>query len=373
MPGIYIHIPFCRKACHYCNFHFSTTLQRRTEMVEAMRREIALIAPPIPETVDTVYFGGGTPSLLEPEELSELMKTIHRYFRIAEDAEVTLEANPDDIQPEKISVWTSLGINRLSIGIQSFREDDLIWMNRAHDAYQARQCIDIARTGGIVNLSIDLIYGTPGLTDAAWHENMSIATTLGIPHLSCYALTVEPGTALDTMIRQRKRTAPASETQAEQFLMAMDRLGEAGYEHYEISNFARPGMRSRHNSAYWQGIPYIGIGPSAHSYDGQDRKWNVANNAAYINALQEGRIPFEAETLTNSQRLNEYVMTSLRTIEGMDMRRIRETWGEAVAERILRDAAPFLTTGKLETNKSSVTLTREGKLFADGIAAELFG
>jgi oxygen-independent coproporphyrinogen-3 oxidase len=373
VPGIYVHIPFCRKACHYCNFHFSTTLKRRAEMMEAMRREIALAAPSDAAIVDTLYFGGGTPSLLEPEEISGLMGTIRRYFRIAEHAEVTLEANPDDIRPEKISLWTSLGINRLSIGIQSFREDDLTWMNRAHDAHQARQCIDIARAGGIVNLSIDLIYGTPGLSDEAWLENMRIAASLGIPHLSCYALTVEAGTALDTMIRQRKRTPPASEAQAEQFLMAMDRLGEAGYEHYEISNFALPGMRSRHNSAYWQGIPYIGIGPSAHSYDGQDRRWNVANNAAYIRALQEGKIPFEAETLTDTQRLNEYVMTSLRTVEGMNMSRIREGWGEAAAARILRDAAPYLTSGKLQERKSSVILTREGKLFADGIAAELFG
>lgn len=373
MPGIYVHIPFCRKACHYCNFHFSTTLHRRGEMMDAMRREIELSAPQEKETVNTLYFGGGTPSLLAPEELAGLMAPIRRHFNISEQAEITLEANPDDIRPENIRIWTSLGINRLSIGIQSFREQDLKWMNRAHDAQQARQCIDIARDGGIVNLSIDLIYGTPGLSDQAWLENMRTAANLGIPHLSCYALTVEPGTALDSMIRKQKRAAPVSENQAEQFLMAMDRLREAGYEHYEISNFALPGMRSRHNSSYWQGTPYIGIGPSAHSYDGQHRRWNVANNTAYIRNLHEGLIPFESETLTDSQRLNEYVMTSLRTIEGMDLSRIREGWGEAAAERILQDAAPFLTSGKLQKRGASVTLTREGKLFADGIAAELFG
>ncbi len=373
MPGIYVHIPFCRKACHYCNFHFSTTLHRRAEMMDAMRREIELVTPIEPAMVDTLYFGGGTPSLLEPEEMAGLMETTRRHFRIAEDAEITLEANPDDIRAERIGLWTSLGINRLSIGIQSFREQDLTWMNRAHDAEQARQCIDIARDGGIVNLSIDLIYGTPGLSNEAWMENMRIASALRVPHLSCYALTVEPGTALDSMIRKQKRTAPVSETQAAQFLMAMDQLGDAGYEHYEISNFALPGMRSRHNSAYWQGIPYIGIGPSAHAYDGRDRRWNVANNAAYIRSLQEGRIPFEAETLTDTQRLNEYVMTSLRTIEGMDMDRIRREWGDAAAERILRDAKPFKDSGKLNINGYSAVLTREGKLFADGIAAELFG
>ena len=373
MPGIYVHIPFCRKACHYCNFHFSTTLHRRGEMMDAMRREIELSAPQEKETVNTLYFGGGTPSLLAPEELAGLMAPIRRHFNISEQAEITLEANPDDIRPEKIRIWTSLGINRLSIGIQSFREQDLKWMNRAHDAQQARQCIDIARDGGIVNLSIDLIYGTPGLSNEAWLENMRIASTLDIPHLSCYALTVEPGTALDSMIRKQKSAAPVSDIQAEHFLMAMDRLGDAGYEHYEISNFALPGMRSRHNSAYWQGIPYIGIGPSAHAFDGRDRRWNVANNAAYIRSLQEGRIPFEAETLTDTQRLNEYVMTSLRTIEGMDMDRIRRDWGNAAAERILRDAKPFKDSGKLNINEYSVVLTGEGKLFADGIAAELFG
>lgn len=342
-------------------------------MLDAMFREIELSAPKETETVNTLYFGGGTPSLLEPKEITGLMETIRQHFRIAEDAEITLEANPDDIRAEKISLWTSLGINRLSIGIQSFREQDLTWMNRAHDAQQARQCIDIARDGGIVNLSIDLIYGTPGLSNEAWLENMRIASNLRIPHLSCYALTVEPGTALDSMIRKQKRAAPVSETQAEQFLMAMDQLRDAGYEHYEISNFALPGMRSRHNSAYWQGVPYIGIGPSAHAYNGRDRRWNIANNAAYIRALQEGHIPFEAETLTDTQRLNEYVMTSLRTIEGMNMNRIRLEWGDTAAERILRDAQPFFQSGKINMNGNNVLLTREGKLFADGIAAELFG
>ena len=341
-------------------------------MVTAMRREISLAAELELGTVNTVYFGGGTPSLLEPEELTVLMQEIRSHFNISADAEITLEANPDDIRPERIGHWVSLGINRLSIGIQSFREDDLKWMNRAHDALQARQCIDIARNGGIENLSIDLIYGTPGLTDAAWQDNLKNAASLGIPHLSCYALTVEPGTALDTMIRQQKRTAPMSETQAEHFLITMDQLGAAGYEHYEISNFAKPGSRSRHNSAYWQGTPYLGIGPSAHSYNGKDRKWNVANNAAYIQAIKEGHIPFEAETLTDTQRLNEYVMTSLRTIEGMDMRWIGNKWGDIELQRILKEATPFLKSGKLDSDGNVIVLTREGKLFADGISAELF-
>lgn len=323
--------------------------------------------------VNTVYFGGGTPSLLDPDELTVLMQDIRRHFSISANAEITLEANPDDIRPERIQHWTDLGVNRLSIGIQSFRENDLIWMNRAHDARQARQCIDIARNGGIENLSIDLIYGTPGLTDEAWMDNLQTAANLSIPHLSCYALTVEEGTALDTMIRQQKRTAPLSDTQAAQFLITIDQLGAAGYEHYEISNFAREGCRSRHNSAYWQGKPYLGIGPSAHSYDGRDRRWNVANNAAYIRAIGEGHIPFEAETLNSGQRLNEYVMTSLRTIEGMDMQLIESKWGEVEVQRIYRDAAPFLLSGKLERNGHVIVLTREGKLFADGISAELFG
>ena len=373
VAGIYIHIPFCRKACHYCNFHFSTTLHRRKEMMAAMQREIRLASILEPASIRTLYFGGGTPSLLTEEELSGLMDAVRQSFDVSATAEITLEANPDDIRPETVDCWTGLGINRLSIGIQSFREQDLRWMNRAHDADQAFNCIGIAQTAGIRNLSIDLIYGTPGLSDLAWQENMRTAASLDIPHLSCYALTVETGTALEKMIRSQKVKAPASEAQADQFLQAMDFLGGAGYEHYEISNFARPGMRSRHNSAYWQGERYTGIGPSAHSFDGRDRRWNLSNNTGYIRALEQGQIPFEAETLTNTQRLNEYIMTSIRTIEGMDLERVEQIWGNRETERILREARKFINGGKVFHNDRSLMLTREGKLFADGIAAELFG
>jgi oxygen-independent coproporphyrinogen-3 oxidase len=373
VAGIYIHIPFCRKACHYCNFHFSTTLHRRGEMLAAMQREITLAAVHQPETIQTLYFGGGTPSLLFEEELIGLMGCIRESFNISESAEVTLEANPDDIRPETVDSWIKLGINRLSIGIQSFREEDLRWMNRAHDAEQAFNCIGIAQSAGIRNLSIDLIYGTPGLSDDGWRENMRIATSLDIPHISCYALTVETGTALEKMIRRKKMEAPVSESQADQFHMAIDFLGSTGYEHYEISNFARPGMRSRHNSAYWQGTRYTGIGPSAHSFDGRDRRWNLPNNAGYIRALQEGYIPFEAETLTDMQRLNEYVMTSIRTIEGLNLTYVEQIWGNLEADRILREAQKFIDGGKMYMNIRSLILTREGKLFADGVAAELFG
>jgi oxygen-independent coproporphyrinogen III oxidase len=342
-------------------------------MLAAMQREITLAAVHQPETIQTLYFGGGTPSLLFEEELIGLMGCIRESFNISESAEVTLEANPDDIRPETVDSWIKLGINRLSIGIQSFREEDLRWMNRAHDAEQAFNCIGIAQSAGIRNLSIDLIYGTPGLSDDGWRENMRIATSLDIPHISCYALTVETGTALEKMIRRKKMEAPVSESQADQFLMAMDFLGSAGYEHYEISNFARPGMRSRHNSAYWQGARYTGIGPSAHSFDGRDRRWNLPNNTGYIRALQEGYIPFEAETLTDMQRLNEYVMTSIRTIEGLNLTYVEQIWGNLEADRILREAQKFIDGGKMYMNIRSLILTREGKLFADGVAAELFG
>lgn len=337
-----------------------------------MRRDIELSATPVPGMVDTVYFGGGTPSLLETGELERLMQALRAAFRMAPDAEVTLEANPDDIHPEQVTQWTALGINRLSIGIQSFRAEDLRWMNRAHDADQALRCIDIAREAGVKNLSIDLIYGTPGLDDQAWLENLQRATSMGIPHLSCYALTVEPGTALETMIRKKTRTAPASAHQAEQFLITMDALGARGYEHYEISNFALPGMRSRHNSAYWSGAHYVGIGPSAHSYDGANRRWNLSNNAGYIRALQADIIPSEAETLTDTQRLNEYVMTAVRTIEGIDITHVARTWGAEHSTRILQVAQRFIASGKMAVRGNAVVLTREGKLFADGIAADLF-
>ncbi len=373
MPGIYIHIPFCRQACHYCNFHFSTSLKQKGPMVQAICREIALTTPfAADETIETIYFGGGTPSLLSMTELSSILQAIQQKFTVSPQAEITLEANPDDIHSAILHDWRQLGINRLSIGIQSFLPEELGWMNRAHTATQAKDCIRLARSAGFDNFSADLIYGSPLLSDNDWKQNVDWMIENDIPHISCYALTVEPSTALHKMIDLNKKAPVDAERQAAQFLLLMDWLPGAGYEHYEISNFARPGMRSRHNSSYWKGVPYYGFGPSAHSYNGSSRQWNVASNAGYMQALSQGNIPAEAELLTREQQLNEYIMISLRTMEGIDMGHVQEHFGEKEAGRIWLLAKKYSDGGKIITGNSRLILTNEGKLLADGIAADFF-
>ncbi len=342
-------------------------------MVGAIIREMDLARGFLGDAgIGTLYLGGGTPSLLSDEALERLIGAVRAKYALASDAEVTLEANPDDIREDRLQTWKRAGINRLSIGVQSFQEADLRWMNRAHSVSQAREAISAARAAGFHHDSIDLIYGTPGLTDAALLENLTEAIALGCPHLSCYALTVEPRTALARDVRTGKMPPVDPETQARQFLLMTDTLGRAGYEHYEISNFALPGHRSRHNSSYWQGIPYLGLGPSAHSFDGRVRRWNVANNAVYLEALSRDTLPFEEEVLTPVQQVNEYTMTSLRTIEGLDLRRVRERWGAPAGERLEREAHPFLQKGWMTREGQKLILTAQGKLFADGIASDLF-
>lgn len=324
------------------------------------------------EIIETVYLGGGTPSLLEEEELHAIIDTLHSKFAITANAEFTLEANPDDISTQKLKLWKQAGINRLSIGIQSFFEDDLKWMNRAHNAEQALRCITDAQHAGFSNLSVDLIYGTPTLPDDRWLWNVEKVITLGVPHISCYALTVEPKTALQQLISKHKMQDVDPEQQARQFLQLMDWLNKAGYEHYEISNFSLPGKRSRHNTSYWQGKPYYGFGPSAHTYNGKDtRSWNIANNALYIKSITEEILPVEKEVLTETQQLNEYIMTSLRTMEGIDLNKIKTVFGEAAYYKTLKTAASF-SPEKVIVNTEYIALTNQGKLFADGLAAELF-
>ena len=373
MAGIYIHVPFCRKACHYCNFHFSVSLKSKNDFIAALLKEMDLQQNYLQqEVITSIYLGGGTPSLLEEEDLQQIFKRLSALFTIAPDAEITLEANPDDISSVKLQAWKAVGINRLSIGIQSFFEQDLVWMNRAHNAVQARHCIVLAQEAGFGNLSIDLIYGTPVLTDEQWQENVSTAIAFNIPHLSCYALTVEPGTALQKMIIQHKKEDTDTEKQARHFLLLMDWLQQADYEHYEISNFARPGSRSRHNSSYWAGKKYLGLGPSAHSFNGSSRQWNIANNGLYIQSVEKNILPFEEEILTDTQRLNEYIMTSLRTQEGLDLNYTALTFGENARQQLQTNSSKFIATEKLQLNREALQLTKEGKLFADGIAADLF-
>lgn len=374
MAGIYIHIPFCRQACLYCNFHFSTSLRFKNDLINALLKEIALT--PFyndDNAIETVYFGGGTPSLLPAAQIEAVLDVLQRKFTISNTAEITLEANPDDISALQLTTWRKMGINRLSIGVQSFFEEDLRWMNRAHNAEQSVNSIHQAQEAGFDDLTIDLIYGSPGLSNKKWEQNIRKAIDLRIPHLSCYALTVEPKTALHNMIIKKKMPDTDAEQQARQFMQLTRWLQEAGYEHYEISNFSIPGRRSRHNTSYWQGKPYYGFGPSAHSFNGTDtRSWNIANNALYIQSLAQNTVPAEKEKLTVTQRLNEYIMTSLRTMEGADLGYIRKNFGDNVAEGVISSAQRYINSGKLMLNNQKLVLTDTGKLFADGIAADLF-
>ena len=373
MAGIYIHIPFCRQACLYCNFHFSTSLRLKNDLINALLKEITLCTVyNNDKSVETIYFGGGTPSLLQAETLNSILDALHQKFYIVADAEITLEANPDDISAPQLAAWKSMGINRLSIGVQSFFEEDLKWMNRAHTAEQSFNSIMLAQQAGFNNLTIDLIYGSPGLSDEKWQQNVKRAVDFKIPHLSCYALTVEPKTALHSLIAKNKMQDTDPEQQARQFMQLMSWLEDAGYEHYEISNFSIPGKRSRHNTSYWLGKPYYGFGPSAHSFNGTDtRSWNIANNALYVQSLSENIIPAEKECLTKVQRLNEYIMTSLRTCEGTDLGYIQNIFGEQYVQRIRSSAQPYFNE-KMIIENNALKLTQSGKLFADGIAADLF-
>ena len=324
------------------------------------------------ELITTLYFGGGTPSILNTEDLKLLFAALQNRFEFARDIEITLEANPDDISDSKLKEWQTLGINRLSVGIQSFLEEELKWMHRAHTAEESLVCIDKIKDAGYTNFSIDLIYGSPLLNDDDWKRNASLVIEKNIPHISCYALTVEPKTALDKLINLQKKENTDPEKQARQFLLLMDWMEAAGYEHYEISNYAKPGFRSRHNSSYWSGDTYYGFGPSAHAFNGTRRQWNIANNALYISSLQNNLIPFEEEVLTSTQQLNEYIMTALRTMEGLNLDEVNKRFGPDAASTIFINSNKWTLTQKIIQSNQHLILTKEGKLFADGIAADLF-
>ena len=324
------------------------------------------------ELCETIYFGGGTPSLLSIKELNNILASLFSKFEIAKDAEITLEANPDDITAEKLQLWKKAGINRLSVGVQSFLDQELVWMNRAHSSADSLRCIDEIKNAGFSDYSIDLIYGSPLLNNQDWLNTIDTVINKNIPHISCYALTVEPKTALHKMIAQNKKESIDAEKQAEQFVLLMNQMEQAGYEHYEISNFSKPGRRSKHNSSYWQGKKYYGFGPAAHSYDGIKRKWNVSNNALYIQSLKKNSIPSEEETLTSTQSINEYIMTSLRTIEGLDLEKINSLFGTNYINQLLNASKKYIQSEKIIQQNNRLILTKQGKLFADGIAADLF-
>src|ERR1700712_1599535 len=318
MAGIYLHIPFCKQACHYCDFHFSTSLAYKDDLLRALVEEIRLRKDFLGgETVETIYFGGGTPSLLSGEELSLLINIITDIHTVSSDAEITIEANPDDLDQQKLKSLRQTPVNRFSIGIQSFFDDDLAWMNRVHRAREAEASVKRAQDAGFENITVDLIYGYPLLTEQKWKHNLDKAFELQVPHVSAYSMTVEPRTALASFIKKKKQAPMNDEQSSEQFIELMNAMEAHGFEHYEISNFCKPGHYSRHNTNYWRGIKYLGIGPSAHSYDGEKRQWNIANNAKYMQAIEKKTIPAEIEVLTEENRLNEYIMTSLRTQWGL--------------------------------------------------------
>ena len=370
LAGIYLHVPFCKQACHYCDFHFSTSLRYRERMVAALIRELELRQREWQDhTIDTIYFGGGTPSMLRTDEITQLLDRMRDLATVAPDAEITLEANPDDLTEAKLAELAATGVNRLSIGIQSFYEEDLRFFNRAHNAEEAERCVRWARAAGFENLTIDLIYGSPSTPDDHWRANLDRAFALDVPHLSCYCLTVEEGTALAHFVKTGRAQPVDEDRAARHFDLLLEQTAAAGYEQYEISNFARPGWYSRHNSAYWTGTPYVAIGPSAHGFDGTRRYWNVRHNARYMTAIETGELPQEIETLSMDDRYNEYVLTALRTKWGVTQERLRMFGAE---QHFLQLAQPYLEAGKMERTGDAYRLTAAGKFLADGIAAVLF-
>lgn len=371
---IYFHIPFCKQACHYCDFHFSTSMKYKDEMMLALQKEVALRAEYLADkTIRSIYFGGGTPSLLTADEIERLIGQVAAHFEIASDAEITLEANPDDLDKAKVQALRHTPINRFSIGIQSFYEEDLRWMNRAHHASEAEASIKRVQDAGFENITADLIYGYPLLTDAKWKSNMEKLIAFDIPHISSYAMTVEQKTALAHFIRNGK-TPPMQEAQsAKQMQMLIDTLTQNGFAHYEISNFGKNGQYAKHNTAYWQGKHYLGIGPSAHSFNGKSRSWNVANNTRYIEGITTETPYIETEELSNEDQFNEYIMTALRTMWGVDLEKITRDFSTDHRQYLLSNIQPFISRQEMElVHDRYLILTMKGKLLADYIASELF-
>ncbi|GAB3905440.1 radical SAM family heme chaperone HemW [Larkinella knui] len=375
---LYVHIPFCKQACHYCDFHFSTSLKQKTALVTALCREIELQKDYLPTRhLETIYLGGGTPSLLNEAELDQLFETIHRFYTIASDAEITLEANPDDLVGRLPDPMAPLRlfrryVNRLSIGIQSFHEPNLRLMNRAHSAAEAGSCVQLAQEAGFDNLTIDLIYGVPAETHGIWQNDLAKALSFGVPHISAYCLTIEPGTVFGNWQKKGRLQAADDEFAAEQFTMLVNSLAEKGYEQYEISNFARPGWEARHNSSYWKRRPYLGIGPSAHSFNGPSRQYNVAHNSHYIRAIERGEIPGTVEELSQADQVNDYLLTGIRTKWGCDVRELTALAGTDFEVLRQTELQTLYNQGWLLLENHLLTLTETGKLFADRVAADLF-
>jgi len=372
MAGIYIHIPFCKQACHYCDFHFSTSLKKKYELIQCIVKELELRKNELQnQTIETIYFGGGTPSLLTRDELELLINTVYENYTISENPEITLEANPDDLSKDLIIQLSKSPINRLSIGIQSFFERDLKLMNRAHNTKEALECLEIA-TQYFDNISIDLIYGIPGLSNEEWIENIETALSFNVSHISCYALTVEPKTALETFIKKGIIDNVDDDLAQEQFNILVYKLEVSGFINYELSNFGKPHYFSRNNSAYWQGKLYLGIGPSAHSFNGDRRSWNVSKNTKYIKTIQKNELPSESETLSKTDKFNEYIMTGLRTIWGVSLEKVENDFGENYKKQLLQQSEIYIKEHLLYIEDDKLLTTKKGKFLSDGIASNLF-
>jgi len=372
VSGIYIHIPFCKKACHYCNFHFSTNQNSKSSFIKAVCQELKLRSYEYSsKEIQTIYFGGGTPTVLEVSELSIILDVIYDIYNVSSNPEITLEANPDDLDSETIIALSKTQINRLSIGIQSFHESDLVAMNRAHDSEEAKQCLKIA-TSYFDNITIDLMYGMPAMTVELWSQNLQTAFSFGVKHLSCYAMTVEPKTALEYFIKKGCHPPMDDELAAQHFKVLIEETSQQGLIHYETCSFGSPGYFSKHNTSYWLGKPYLGVGPSAHSFDGKKRSWNIANNSKYIKSIEASVLPSESEILSIENRFNEYVMTGLRTMWGVSLQKIETEYGIKIKNQLLENAKKLVTSDFLVIEDQHLKITTTGKFLSDGIASELF-
>ncbi|MGB0358047.1 MAG: radical SAM family heme chaperone HemW [Flavobacteriaceae bacterium] len=371
MSGIYLHIPFCKKACHYCNFHFSTSANYVNEMVAALKSEVLLRKHEIIRPVETIYFGGGTPSMLSTAALSELITAITSHYSVTATPEITVEANPDDLSPVYLTQLKNAGVNRLSIGVQSFHDAELKLMNRAHSGKQAMQSVVWAQEV-FENVSIDLLFGTPHTTISDWKKNLETALTLNVPHISSYALTLEPKTALEHFVKKGVVSLLDEKEVEQQFLYLVDTLTANGYEHYELSSFGKSGFHSKNNTAYWKGKPYLGIGPSAHGFDGAQRYWNVSNNAVYMKKIGEGQLPQTVEKLSVIDKFNEAIMIGLRASWGVSLNLMEQELGSRYREHLEQQAQRFINEGLLQIADNCLKTTRSGAFLADGIAADLF-
>lgn len=372
MAGIYLHIPFCKQKCSYCDFHFSTSFHAyREQMIATMKEEIRVRVPYLcDQVVETIYFGGGTPSILSSEELEGMLLSVKENYSVIDTTEITIEANPDDITEENLITWKKIGVNRLSIGLQSFREEDLRWMNRAHSSIEALNCVKLAKQAGFKNISVDLIYGLPDLSIEDWKKNIQTVIDFGIQHVSAYCLTVEEKTVLSKWVEQRKIIPANEDEQSEQFETLVSMLSEAGIEQYEISNFSISGFHSQHNSNYWKAKHYLGIGPSAHSFNGVSRSWNIANNRQYMKLFEDKKEWFETEILSTKDQFNELLLIGLRTSDGVDLSQLKSI--QEPSEIFWKKVETMKNDDWLIVSEKRIKLTKSGKLKADYIASELF-